>query len=199
MALASLIIAVGAIVIALASVVYTRRQAVASEGVTAIEGKRLHDDLTPELAITCDARPGADSRRADMTLELTGPAGLDRLDEVTIRIRDDMPDRKPTPGSQLTQEQISEVIWGPYRLNPGMRDTDSCGRVHGPFRLPKREPYPIQLEQSMAPAWATPSFWRNQYDDKPVRLELTCRREGHEPWILRLEADTKPDPATQVM
>lgn len=69
-----------ALVIALASVAYTRRQAVASETAAAIEGKRLHDDLTPELAITCDALPGADSRRADMTLELTGPAGLDRLD-----------------------------------------------------------------------------------------------------------------------
>jgi hypothetical protein len=51
----------------------------------------------------------------------------------------------------------------------------------------------------MAPAWTTPGFWKNQYEDKPVRLELTCRREGHEPWILRLEADIKPDPATQVM
>lgn len=118
---------------------------------------------------------------------------------MTVRVRDDMPGRKPTPGSQLTQQQITEVIWGPYRLNPAVRDTDSCGRAHGPFRLPKHEPYPIQLEQSMAPAWTTPSFWKNQYEDKPVRLELTCRREGHEPWILRLEADIKPDPATQVM
>jgi hypothetical protein len=120
MAIASLIVAIAVIIIALASVLYTRRQVVVSETATAIEGKRLHDDHTPELAITCDARPGADSRRADMTLELTGPAGLDRLEEVTVRVRDDMPDRKPTPGSQLTQEQISEVIWGPFQ--PIVRD-----------------------------------------------------------------------------
>jgi len=93
-----------------------------------------------------------------MTVELTGPAGLDGLDEVTIRIRDDMPDRKPGPGSGLTQEQIAEVIWGPYRLNPGVRDTDPNGRAHGPFRLPKHEPYPLQLEQTMAPPWAAPGF-----------------------------------------
>jgi len=45
-----------------------------------------------------------------MTLELTGPPGQDGLDEVTVRIRDDIPDRKPGPGSDLTQEQIPRVI-----------------------------------------------------------------------------------------
>ena len=177
MVIAALIIAVVAISHAVASVVYThRRQA-------AIESKRQHDALTSELAVTCDARPGADSRRADMTLELTGPAGLDRLDEVTVRIRDDIP------------EQISEVIWGPYRLNPAVRDTESYGRAHGPFRLPKHEPYPIQLEQTTTPAWITPGVWKNQYEYKPVRLELTCRRKGHEPWILRQEVPGPENPA----
>jgi hypothetical protein len=156
-ALASLIVAIVAIIIALASVVYARRQAiasgrqaVASEAVTAIEGKRLHDDLTPVLAIAAEARQGV--RWVDMTVELTGPPGLGGLDEVMIRIRDDMPDRRPGPGSQVTEEQVSEVIWGPYRLNPGMRDTDSLGRAHGPFRLPVHEPYQLQLEPTMAPA-----------------------------------------------
>ena len=138
MALAALIVAIVAALIALASAAYTRRQAVATEAAAAIEGKRLDDDLAPQLAVTCTERPG--TRRADMTVELTGPAGLDGLDEVTIRIRDDMPDRKPRPGSDLTQEQISEVIWGPYRLNPGVRDTDPTGRAHGPFGLPEHEP-----------------------------------------------------------
>lgn len=203
MALAALIVAIMAALIALASAAYTRRQAVATEAqavasnaTAAIERKRLHDDLTPQLAVTCSERPG--TRWADMTVELTGPAGLDGLDDVTIRIRDDIPDRKPMPGSALTQEQISEVIWGPYRLNPGVRDTDPNGRAHGPFRLPKHEPYPVQLEQSMAAPWATPGFWHDQYEGKLVRLEITCRRAGQEPWILRLEAEVKPDPASQV-
>jgi len=29
--------------------------------------------------------------------------------------------------------------------------------------------------------------------------QLTCRREGHAPWILRYEVDVRPDPASQVM
>ena len=155
MAVASLIVAVVAIVIALASVVYTRRQAVAleaaavaSKSTAALEGERRHEELTPQLAITA-TRPDDDSSPAEMELELTGPPGLGGLDEVMIRIRDDMPDRVPGHGSQLTEEQVSEVIWGPYRLNPGVRGTDSRGRAHGPFPLPVHEPYPLDLEQTI--------------------------------------------------
>jgi hypothetical protein len=196
MALAALIVAIMAALIALASAAYTRRQAVATEAAAAIEAKRLHDDLTPQLAVTCTEH-GTGSLQAEMTLELTGPPGLDGLDEATIRIRDDIPDRKPWPGSDLTQEEISRVIWGPYRLNRGVRDTDLDGRTHGPFRLPKNEPYPLQLEQTTAP-WTKRGSWAGQYGGKPVRLEITCRRAGHEPWILRLEAEVKPDPGSQV-
>jgi len=121
-----------------------------------------------------------------MLLELTAPDSLDRLDEVTVRIRDDQPDRQPRPGSQLTQEQITAVIWGPYRLRPAMENTDPDGRQHGPFRLPKGEPYPVQLEPSVAPSWAGPN-WRNQYDGTPIRLEIVCRREGYEPWVIPAE------------
>ena len=47
MALAALIVAIVAALISLASAAYTRRQAIATEAAAAIEGKRLHDDLTP--------------------------------------------------------------------------------------------------------------------------------------------------------
>lgn len=127
MALAALIISIVAALIALASAAYARRQAVATETAAAIESKRLHDELTPELTVRGKERPG--TRLADMTVELTGPPGLDGLDEVTIRIRDAIPDRKPRPGSDLTQKQIAAVIWGPYRLNPGERNTDPAGRT----------------------------------------------------------------------
>jgi len=106
--------------------------------------------------------------------------------------------RAVTPGSQLTQDQVADVIWGPYRFNPGQRGTSQNGRAHGPFSLPAHEPYPVSLEQSIPPSWTGPS-WRAQYEDKPVRLEITCRREGHAPWTLCYEIDAKPDPAGQVM
>ncbi len=55
---------------------YTRRQAVAAEGATAIEDQRRHGELTPEIAVTCEERG---DRLAGMTLELTGPAGPDGI------------------------------------------------------------------------------------------------------------------------
>jgi hypothetical protein len=186
MAAASLVIAVVAILIAIASAWYARRQAVSSEQVTAIEKTRLHHDLTPDLQISCKFPQSSDMATAE--LELTGPKGLDRLDEVTVRIRDDRPDPSANPGTSLTPEQVSAVIWGPFRLNPGVRDTDGLGREHGPFPLPRNEPYKLSLEQSMVPSWwIDPGEWRRQYESAPLRLQLTCRREGYEPWTVLWE------------
>jgi hypothetical protein len=194
MALAALSVAIVAALIALASAAYTRRQAVAAEATAAIETKRMHDDLTPQLVVTCTERP--ETNQADMTVELTGPAGLDGLDEVTIRIRDDYPHHGTQPG-MLTQQQVAETIWGLYRLNPLVPDTDPDGRAHGPFRLPKHQPYLVHLERTTAPSWTTPEYW-HRYDGKPVRLEITCRRAGFEPWILGIETEIESEPGAYI-
>lgn len=191
--IASLVLSVVAIAVAGASAVYAKRQAASAarqaaeaEKVTAIEQKRLHVGLMPVIALTCETQ-SRDGRQAQMTLELTGPAGLDRLDEVRVRIRDDMP-RQPTPGSLQAEEHWEEVIWGPYRIRSGLRDTDANGREHGPFPLPRNEPYRIPLEHSFAPPWQTDwQSWRSQYQNAPVRLEIICVRHGYEPWTLTPE------------
>jgi hypothetical protein len=159
MAVASLILAIIAILVARASAAYTRKQATEQARVASIEHDRRHDELTPEFKITCESHE-EDKNRAELTLELTGPAGLTRLDQVTVRIRDDIPNRQPRFRSQLTQEQIAAVIWGPYRIVSGLKDTDPNGRTHGPFRLLKNEPYPIPLEHSLLPSWMSdPERW----------------------------------------
>jgi hypothetical protein len=204
MATASLVVAVAAIIIAIASAWYSRqqalagrRQASASEAAVSIEKTRLHHDLTPDLKITCKLQG---DNMATAELELTGPPGLDRLDEVIVRIRDDRPDRAANPGAGLTAEQVSAAIWGPFRFNRGVRDTDETGRQHGPFPLPKNEPYKLSLEQSMVPSWWTdPGQWRRQYDGKAVRFEVTCRRDGYEPWTLFPEVVPKGPPAVRVL
>lgn len=190
MEIASFVLAVIAVVVAGLSANYSRRQAASAreqvaeaKKVGAIEHGRFHSGLTPKIELTCKARDKSGTQ-AVLTLELTGPAGLDRLDEVRVRIRDDQP-RQPTPGSLQTEQHWDEVIWGPYRIKSGLRDTDPFGREHGPFPLPKNEPYPIPLEHSFAPPWQQDwQSWRDQYQNAPVRLEMTCVREGQEPWVL---------------
>lgn len=182
MAIASFIVAALAVVIALASARYTRIQATEATKTTAIEQKRWHAELTPELDITCTQ----DADNVTVTIELAGPPALDKLDQVIVRIRDDMPDRKPGFGSSLTPEQISEVIWGPYRIRQGLKNTDQNGRSHGPFVLPKNEPYPIPMQRSIAPSW-NGNGWQEQYQGNPIRLEFTCTRDGDQPWVIPAE------------
>jgi hypothetical protein len=116
-----------------------------------------------------------------------------------VRIRNDRPDRTtPRPGNGLTAEQLADAIWGPYRLKPEVRHTDRLGREHGPFILPRQEPYKLSLEPSTVPSWFTvPEMWRRDFEGAPIRLEITCRREGYEPWVLLREI-TPIDPVKTV-
>lgn len=193
MAIASLVIAILAILIAFASANYTRRQACAAENQLAIEKKRLHDALTPQFSPPSCATQG--DERAHLTLELTGPPGIDRLDEVTVRIRDDRPDRVPTGiGDDLPTEEWERIIWGPYRFAPGIKNIRQDGRVYGPVALPKNEPLPLVLERSRKPSWITPADWRRTYEGAPVRLEVTCRAGDHELWVLKPEVMVTTSP-----
>ena len=198
---ASLTLSVFAVLVAFASAIYARqqvhearlqvhearRQADEAAKVTVLDEARLHAELTPQITVAGKTRD-VEGELAEVVLELTGPDGLDRLDRVWVRIRDDMP-RKPSPADVLqVTEHWDEVIWGPYRIKSGLRDTDLYGRAHGPFPLPKNEPYPVPLEESFAPPWQTNSqSWRDQYRGAPVRLEIKCIRDPHGPWFLTRE------------
>jgi hypothetical protein len=198
MEIASLLLSLFAVLLAGASAFYTmrqanytRRQADEAAKVRVIEEGRLHTELTPQITLVGKARD-AEGKSAEVVLELTGPNGLERLDRVQVRIRDDMP-RKPTPAGVLqVTEHWDEVIWGPYRIKSGLRDTDAYGRAHGPFPLPKNEPYPVPLEESIAPPWQTDwQSWRDQYRGAPVRLEITCFLAPHGPWVLTREIEVR--------
>jgi hypothetical protein len=92
------------------------------------------------------------------------------------------------PESGHNADQMAAVIWGPCRFNPGLQDTDPLGREHGPFSLLPHEPYALSLESSAAPSWWTDlSLWRRRYEGKPIRLEVTCRCDSYEPWVVLRE------------
>jgi hypothetical protein len=125
-------------------------------------------------------------------LELTGPADLDRLDMVHLRIRADMPDSKPGSTSVPAGKNTGPAISGAYRIKSGLQHTDPTGRAHGPFPLPKNDPYTIPLEESSVPRrqndWHS---WRGQYYRRPIWLEVTCSRTGYELWALPVEVEVQ--------
>jgi hypothetical protein len=83
MAVASLIVAIVAIVIALASAVFTRRQASAAEESLRIERRRRHEERRPRLTGKVDSPDGGDSYQLRITLDADS-CQLTRM-EVSIR------------------------------------------------------------------------------------------------------------------
>jgi hypothetical protein len=153
--------------------------------------------LTPQLGPALDER----GDRAGLRIRLSGPLRLQRLDRVTVKIRDDMPDRGPLPTGQQTAEDIAAQIWGPYRLNPNVKDTDPNGRaVTYPDGVDVGEDIECVLERSLPPHWShqTPQQWQDDYDGKPLRFTVVCERAGEEPWVIPLEVPRRPRPVAIV-
>lgn len=162
---------------------------------TDIERERRREELTPRFEITCK-QTAEDLAKLD--IELTGPDGLDHLDEVMITIRNDTPTRGD---SQMpwgpNAAEIQRVVWGPYRLVPGVDNADKDGRkVVIVNRLFRGEGFPLALERTNPPSWKTePGSWRREWSGKPVRLLLTCR-QGETKWDVPCEIKVEPGPAT---
>lgn len=97
-----------------------------------------------------------------LRIMLTGPTGLDRIDGLTVTIRDDHFRRGEgtlTAGSP-TREEIRAQVWGPNRFRPGTGPdearADDDGRVTVyDAQLPIGEELPYLLERTRPPTWAT--------------------------------------------
>jgi hypothetical protein len=137
-----------------------------------------------------------------MAVFLTGPPELERLDALTVTIRDDHTWRgQHTLAGGPTPEQLAEQIWGPYRFTPGsgpgadsvhgIPGADPTGRTIPTRGMPVGEELPFHLELTRPPTWSQQltDSWR-QARGSVVRLRLECRRDGREPWTLACEIDT---------
>lgn len=164
----------------------------AAEETTRIERDRRHTELTPAWSGAATVRSlgtGTDNSRVRLTLHLTGPAGLNALDRVSVRIRNNET-HTPVVASDPTQDDLDRVVWGPYRFVPGVDGADQLGRTVADFPLRVGEERGVELEPSRPPAWVTdPQDWAQRYRDTPIRLEITCRRAGYEPWTVLVDVD----------
>lgn len=94
--IAALVVSIVAAAGSVGAVWYSRRSAksatisaAAANTTAALDSQRRHDELTPEFDITIAVGETGIGEDAKMRATLTGPAGLDRLDEVIIAILDE--------------------------------------------------------------------------------------------------------------
>jgi hypothetical protein len=220
MALAALLVAIVSVAVSGVSVIYGRRATAAADrsadaadrsadaaGKSAdaaaitvgLDADRRQAELAPRFRITCaQANPGVDSM--SLVIRLLGPPELERLDGLTVVIRDDHPWRAqgtPLAGGP-TPEEVASQIWGRYRFTPGtgpgadsvrgIPGADPTGRTTPTGGLPVGEELPFHLEPNMPPTWSHQSLdaWQQQMGPW-LRLRLECRREGRPAWVLPCE------------
>ena len=193
---------VGAVWYARRSADSSAKSAEAAKTTAALESQRRHAELTPRFRVTCQpANPGSEG--LSLAVFLAGPPDLERLDALTVTIRDDHPWRgqgTPLAGGP-TPEQVAAQIWGPYRFVPGtgpgassvrgISGADPTGRTTPTGGMPVGEELPFALEPTWPPSWSDQprDNWRRERGTV-VRLLFECHRDGLEPWTLTGEVDT---------
>ncbi|MFF8789250.1 hypothetical protein [Streptomyces sp. NPDC015125] len=164
----------------------TSREAnLTAASVAQIERDRWHKELTPQLRLKLEAEQGMMYARFD------GPAALGRL-SLRLTLRDDFDRSRVTHlAGTPTPEQLSEIIWGPYRFRPGIDRADQLGRSVDSFTLEADDRTRLAVDPSLRPSWFEGSDgeqrWRDQYRTARIRLWADCEAPGHKPWRLSFE------------
>lgn len=179
-ALAAAIAAIAAI----ASWRTARVSARVTKSLADIEVQRRHAELIPQFEIDTQ-------RRSDDVIliypRLVGPPALDRIDSLSLIVRDDTIDHSLDILTGPTLEQVDATIWGPYRLTPGVDAATHDGRSSGGYRLMLGDSRSFQFERTHPPSWTNDAWWNAQYGSAPIRLTLHCERDGYEPWNIPIE------------
>jgi hypothetical protein len=163
--IAALVVAIVAAVAAAAAAEYARRSAKSAAETAALDRQRRHAELTPHFRVALErANPGVDTQR--LRVFLIGPPELERLDALTMTIRDDHPWRGQGPqlAGGPTPEQVARHIWGPYRFTPGtgpgadavrgIPGADPTGRTTPTRGMPVGEELQFSLEPTLPPSWS---------------------------------------------
>jgi hypothetical protein len=167
-----------------------------------IEQDRRHSELTPRFRIRVEPWTAGDDSDLRLRVMLTGPTGLDHIDGLTVKIRNDHFRRGEstlTAGGP-TREEITAHVWGPYRFRPGTGPDDARADDDGRVtiydaELPIGEELPYFLERTRPPTWAT-SMSQEQWNEQRgpvIRMALEAWHNDHGRWILPCEIDLSVD------
>jgi hypothetical protein len=184
-----------------------RQARVAATTLTDIESQRHHSELTPWLRLRLTPLNPGSVEALMLHVGLVGPPGLDKLDRLTVSIRNDHFLRGAGAYRQHaggpTQEQVKAHVWGPYRFVPGVGPddsrADSMGReVVYDAELPIGEELPFELQRTTSAPWmhgTTDADWQRDRGTV-IRFALTCEHNVHGPWHLKCEVDVAALPVT---
>lgn len=168
-----------------------------AETVARIEQNRWQTEMEPTFDITIVRPQGG---YATLDVQLTGPHALRQLDEIVVEIlaSDDQMRDPLNPVGRPTAEDVRNHTWGPYRFTPRVDGADEHGKMVAPFDLVVGRGRPFALEETRPPFWQEGNDradrWRDQWDGKPLKLRLTCRREGHEAWVIPYDIERSRAP-----
>jgi hypothetical protein len=177
------------------------RSAATADALARIERDRWHAELTPEFDVAIERGEGD---RATLTVRLTGPIPLKHLDEIVLRVvsSDDMDHTRTLPGGP-TREELDAQTWGPCRFSRGADGADDNGQTVAPFSLQVNQGRPFSIEKTRPPRWQTAhdaeSRWRSEWFHKPMRLVITCKREGFDPWTVPRDVEVPHPTRTRWM
>ncbi len=166
----------------------------AATALARIENDRRHSELCPQLRISTEpSAPGVKPLR--LRIALVGPSGLDRLDSLTVTIRNDKLRRGDAAiVGGATAEEIEAHIWGPFRFTPKTgpdkaRADDKGRATHYAESLPLGEELVFQLEPTTSPGWSegqSQESWERTVGSA-IRLTLDASRANLGSWTLPCE------------
>lgn len=201
MTIAALVVAIVAAAAALIALRYTRRSARSAETsataaakTAALDADRRHAELTPEFDVTCTAGANGIDAIGELRVKLTGPAGLDRLDEVTIVILDEAGADHWAHGypNGVSEEEARRFVWAPWEFNTGASAQVAGNRTTRPRPYSRADGQNwdrLSLTRTRPGHWmaTTQEQWQKQIAG-PVRLQITARR-GSDQWVLLQEVE----------
>jgi hypothetical protein len=128
-----------------------------------------------------------------LKIALTG--GIDALDEAVITIQDesgtDHWGRGLPPG--VTKAQAEAFVWGPWEFNVNASAQVVSNRQTRPrsYSLLSSKNWDVLALEATRPGfWMTGTStdkWRSDRGHQPIRLLITCRSAGHNPWFVPLK------------
>ena len=155
-----------------------------SKSIAKIEKDRRHSELTPKFEVfLVNTRPD----NHELTLWLRGPAGLAKIDSLTISIRDNKR-MGASPSGRPTEEEVAKQIWAPRRFSPQIDGASSDGRSVPYLDLRLGDEAKFQLEKTPSPPWMTYSgpheWWEPLGISRSVKISIACKSEEFGSWTV---------------